>query len=96
MLARAFAAGRVSYLHVAAITDAAIPQRPYAQPKEPRTLLVIESLEGMSHNTIPLTNVMIQRMGEKTGAWTTVFSNDLTNLRYPKITEFDAVFRPSR
>jgi type 1 glutamine amidotransferase len=72
--------------------DAAIPNKPLATPKKPRKLLVIESLEGMSHNTIPLTNVMIQRMGEKTGAWTTVFSNDLSNLRYPKVKEFDAIF----
>ena len=72
--------------------DAAIPNKPIASPKRARKLLVIESLEGMSHNTIPLTNVMIQRMGEKTGAWTTVFSNDLNNLRYPKVKEFDAVF----
>jgi type 1 glutamine amidotransferase/sugar phosphate isomerase/epimerase len=72
--------------------DAAIPSKPYATPKARRTLLVIESLEGMSHNTIPHTNVMIQRMGDKTGAWTTVFSNDLTNLRYPKVKEYDAIF----
>jgi type 1 glutamine amidotransferase len=72
--------------------DAAIPNKPIATPKKARKLLVIESLEGMSHNTIPLTNVMIQRMGEKTGAWTTVFSNDLSNLRYPKVREYDAIF----
>lgn len=72
--------------------DAAIPNKPIAAPKRARKLLVIESLEGMSHNTIPLTNVMIQRMGEKTGAWTTLFSNDLTNLRYPKVKEYDAIF----
>ena len=72
--------------------DAAIPNKPIATPKKARKLLVIESLEGMSHNTIPLTNVMIQRMGEKTGAWTTVFSNDLNNLRYPKVKEYDAIF----
>jgi type 1 glutamine amidotransferase len=72
--------------------DAAIPNKPIASPKKPRKLLVIESLEGMSHNTIPHTNVMIQRMGEKTDAWTTVFSNDLNNLRYPKVKEYDAVF----
>jgi type 1 glutamine amidotransferase len=72
--------------------DAAIPTKPFATPKRPRTLLVIESLEGMSHNTIPHTNVMIRRMGEKTGAWTTVFSNDLSNLRYPKVKEYDAIF----
>jgi type 1 glutamine amidotransferase len=72
--------------------DAAIPNKPIASPKRARKLLVIESLEGMSHNTIPHTNVMIQRMGEKTGAWTTVFSNDLNNLRYPKVKEYDAIF----
>ncbi len=72
--------------------DAAISNKPFAAPKKARKLLVIESLEGMSHNTIPLTNVMIQRMGEKTGAWTTVFSNDLSNLRYPKVKEYDAIF----
>lgn len=72
--------------------DAAIPNKPYAAPRKQRKLLVIDSLEGMSHDTIGNTNVMIQRMGEKTGAWTTVFSNDLNNLRYPKIKEYDAVF----
>ena len=72
--------------------DAAIPNKPFATPRKARKLLVIESLEGMSHNTIPHTNVMIQRMGEKTGGWTTVFSNDLSNLRYPKVKEYDAIF----
>ena len=44
----------------------------------------------MSHNTIPHTNVMIERMGKITGAWKTVFNNDLNNLRYPKIKDYDA------
>jgi type 1 glutamine amidotransferase len=35
---------------------------------------------------------MIEEMGKKTGAWTTEFSNDLNNLRYPKIKEYDAIF----
>jgi type 1 glutamine amidotransferase/sugar phosphate isomerase/epimerase len=72
--------------------EAALPKQPYAKPKKARTLLVIESLHGMSHNTIPHTNVMLQRFGELTGAWKTVFSNDLTNLMYPKIKEYDAIF----
>jgi hypothetical protein len=75
----------------ASILDA-IPPKPYAAPKKARKLLVIESLEGMSHNTIPHANVMIEEMGKKTGAWTTEFSNDLNNLRYPKIKDYDAVF----
>jgi type 1 glutamine amidotransferase len=77
---------------VRAKIDTAIPKQPYAKPAKPRRLLVIESLHGMSHNTIPHTNVMLARMGEITGAWETVFSNDLANLRYPAITQFDAVF----
>ena len=72
--------------------EAAIPTRPYAKPRKPRKLLVIESLHGMSHNTIPHTNVLIERMGKITGAWETVFDNDLNNLKYPKIKEYDAVF----
>jgi type 1 glutamine amidotransferase len=53
---------------------------------------VIESLQGMSHNTIPHTNVMLERMGAITGAWETEFSNDLNNLKYPKIKQYDGVF----
>jgi type 1 glutamine amidotransferase/sugar phosphate isomerase/epimerase len=71
---------------------AAIPPKPAATPTKARNLLVMESLEGMSHSTIPHANVMIEEMGRKTGAWRTVFSNDLNNLRYPKIKEYDAVF----
>ena len=72
--------------------DAAIPRQAYATPKKRRKLLVIESLHGMSHNTIPHTNVMVERMGKITGAWETEFSNDLDNLKYPKIKEYDGVF----
>ncbi|MET0214848.1 MAG: ThuA domain-containing protein [Vicinamibacterales bacterium] len=71
---------------------ASIPARAYAAAKKPRRLLVVESLHGMSHDTIPHANVMLEEMGRKTGAWTTVFSNDLNNLKYPAIAEYDAVF----
>jgi quinoprotein glucose dehydrogenase len=71
---------------------AAIPRQPYAKPKKRRKLLVIESLHGMSHNTIPHTNVMIEQMGKITGAWEAEFNNDLDNLKYPKIKEYDGVF----
>ncbi len=71
---------------------AAVPPKPYATPKKPRKLLVIESLQGMSHDTIPHANVMLDEMGRITGAWTTVFDNDLDNLKYPKIKEYDGIF----
>jgi type 1 glutamine amidotransferase len=72
--------------------EAAIPRQAYATPRKKRKLLAIESLHGMSHNTIPHTNVMLQRMGQITGAWETEFSNDLNNLKYPKIKDYDGVF----
>ena len=72
--------------------EAAIPKQAYAKPRKPRKLLVIESLHGMSHNTIPHTNLMLERMGKITGAWDTVFDNNVENLRYPKVKEYDAVF----
>jgi sugar phosphate isomerase/epimerase len=71
---------------------AAIPKQAYAAPKKRRKLLVIESLHGMSHNTIPHTNVMLEEMGRVTGAWQAEFNNDLDNLKYPKIKEYDGVF----
>ncbi len=46
---------------------AAIPKQAYAAPKKRRKLLVIESLHGMSHNTIPHTNVMIAGDGQHHG-----------------------------
>jgi uncharacterized protein len=72
--------------------EAALPRQPFATPKRARTLLVIESLHGMSHDTIPHTNVMLDRFGATTGAWRTVFSNDLTNLLPGKIETYDAIF----
>jgi type 1 glutamine amidotransferase/sugar phosphate isomerase/epimerase len=71
--------------------EAAIPRQAYATPKR-RKLLVVESLHGMSHNTIPHTNVMLEQMGKITGAWETEFNNDLENLKYPKIKDYDGVF----
>ena len=44
------------------------------------------------HGSIPAANMAIRLWAEKTKAYTPVFDNDLANLKYPKIKEFDAVF----
>ena len=46
----------------------------------------------MSHDTIPHANVMLEEMGKITGAWTTEFNNDLNNLKYPKVKDYDGIF----
>jgi type 1 glutamine amidotransferase len=71
---------------------AAIPAKAYGTPKNPRKLLVIESLQGMSHDTIPHANIMLEEMGTITGAWRVELNNDLNNLKYPKIKEYDGIF----
>lgn len=72
--------------------EAALPRQAFAKPTKARTLLVIESLHGMSHNTIPHTNVMLDRFGLTTGAWKAEFNNDLTNLLPANIGKYDAIF----
>jgi type 1 glutamine amidotransferase/sugar phosphate isomerase/epimerase len=78
---------------VKAKIDAAIPRTAYAKPKKPRKLLVIDAcVANMSHNTIPHFNLAIELMAKYTKAFEAVFSNDLENLRWPKIKEFDAIY----
>jgi type 1 glutamine amidotransferase len=74
--------------------EAALPKQAQAQPKKPRKLLVIDLCPagGYYHTTIAYGNLAIQLLGKNTGAYEPVFSNDLNNLKYPKIKQFDAVF----
>jgi type 1 glutamine amidotransferase len=44
------------------------------------------------HRTIPNENFALETMGKTTGAYEAVFNNDLDNLKYDKIRQFDAVF----
>jgi type 1 glutamine amidotransferase len=74
--------------------DAAVPRQAIVKPSKPRKLLVVDLCPagGYYHETIAYANLMLQLMAKYTGAFEPVFSNDLNNLKYPKIKEFDAVF----
>jgi type 1 glutamine amidotransferase len=72
--------------------DAAAPRQAIAKPKKPRKLLVTDLQMYSGHSTIPHGNLMLELMAKYTGAFEPLFSNDLNNLKYPKIKEFDAVF----
>ena len=72
--------------------DAAAPRQALAKPKKPRKLLVVDLQMYSGHGTIPHGNLLLELMGKYTGAFEPTFSNDLNNLKYPKIKEFDAVF----
>jgi type 1 glutamine amidotransferase len=72
---------------------AAVPPEAPAKPKKARKLLVLDlNVAYPGHGSIPAANIAIQLWGEKTGAFEAVLSNDLDNLKYPRIKEFDAVF----
>jgi type 1 glutamine amidotransferase/sugar phosphate isomerase/epimerase len=74
--------------------DAAIPRQAQVKPKKARRLLVMDlALNGsFYHGSAPLGNLSLELMAEYTGAFTPVFSNDLDNLKFPKIKQYDGVF----
>jgi type 1 glutamine amidotransferase len=74
--------------------DAAIPRQPLAKPRQARKLLIIDVCPagGFYHNTVAHGNLMLQLIAKYTGAYEAVFDNNLENLRYPHIKQYDAVF----
>jgi type 1 glutamine amidotransferase len=72
---------------------AAVPAESAVKPKKPRKLLVLDlQVAYGGHSSIPAANLALELWGRKTGAFTPEFSNDLDNLKYPKIKEYDAIF----
>ncbi len=74
--------------------DAAVPRQALVKPKKPRKLLVLDLCVngGYYHASIPDGNLALELIGKYTGAYEPTFSNDLDNLKYPKIRQYDAVF----
>lgn len=72
--------------------EAAVPHQPPAKPKKARKLLVVDLQMYSGHSSIPHGNYMLELMAKYTGAFTPTFSNDLSNLKYPKIAQYDAVY----
>jgi type 1 glutamine amidotransferase len=73
--------------------EAAVPKTAPAQPKKPRKLLVVDLQAAYGgHGSLPYANTAIQAMGKQTGAYEPVFNNDLANLQYDKLRQYDALF----
>jgi hypothetical protein len=75
------------------IRDAS-PLKALVAPKKARKLLIIDLCPqgGFYHRTIPYANLALEYMAKNTGAFEAVFNNDLDNLKYPKIKDYDAIF----
>ena len=74
--------------------DAAVPRQALAKPKQARKLLIIDVCPagGFYHNTVAHGNLMLQLIAKYTGAYEPIFDNNLENLKYPRIRQYDAVF----
>ncbi len=69
---------------------AAIPQRA-AKPLHPRRLLVFFRTEGYVHDSIPFGNEALKEMGEKTGAYTADFSDDMAVFTPENLKQYDGI-----
>jgi len=76
--------------------EKALPAKAPAKPGKPRKLLVVtlnvrDGVPRTGHPSIPHGNYALQLMGQKTGAYEAVFSNDVEMFRPRNLEKFDAV-----
>jgi len=69
----------------------AMPTKAVVEPNKPRKLLVFNLCQGFVHSCIPYWDKVLEIMGEKTGAFSVEFSNDLNIFKPESLKRFDAV-----
>ncbi|MFU8847172.1 MAG: ThuA domain-containing protein [Opitutales bacterium] len=67
------------------------PKAPVVPPKEPRKVLVFSLVTGFVHWCIPHSEAVIEILGNESGAYETVASEDIEIFRPERLREFDAV-----
>lgn len=70
---------------------AALPDKPLTRPIRERKILVFSKCNGFVHSSVPLVKRAIKLMGEKTGAFDTVFSEEITDFNAKNLEQFDAI-----
>ena len=71
--------------------EAALPERAAVQPAKDRRVLVFSATQKFRHKSVSLGKIALQRLGEKTGAYTAVVSDDPANFEAAALRQFDAV-----
>ncbi len=69
----------------------AMPQRATVKVTSPRKLLVFWRCEGFFHTSIPVVNKALEIMGQKTGAFDVVITDDYSVFTAENLKQFDAV-----
>jgi type 1 glutamine amidotransferase len=72
--------------------DKALPAKAPAEPKQRRKILIFSRTAGFRHGSIPTGIKAITMMGEKTGAYLAVATEDEAMFEPEKLKAFDAVF----
>lgn len=67
------------------------PKTALVEPKEPRKVLIFSLATGYVHWCIPHTEAVIEILGEESGAYESVASQDIEIFRPERLKEFDAV-----
>jgi type 1 glutamine amidotransferase len=73
----------------------ALPDKAPATPKQPRKLLIYTKATGFVHSSIPVGAKAFELMGRKTGAFTTVISDDPEAFDPANLKQFDAILMMS-
>jgi uncharacterized protein len=73
----------------------ALPDSAPAKPARPRRVLVLAKAAGFVHASIPLAARMIEALGQKTGAWTTVITYNVADINEENLQLYDAIFLAS-
>ncbi|MCK4376253.1 MAG: ThuA domain-containing protein [Candidatus Brocadiae bacterium] len=76
--------------------EAAVPEQAAAVPERVRTLLVVtlnvrDGKVGRGHQAIGYANLALELMGRRTGAYETVFSNEVSIFGPERLEQFDAI-----
>ncbi len=71
--------------------EPALPKKAFAKPKQKRKLLVFSVTNGFRHGSIASGKTAMTLLGEKTGAFEAMVSDDLANFETDKINQFDAI-----
>src|SRR5262245_31661179 len=71
---------------------AALPESAPAKPKEKRKILIYSKTLGFRHGSIAIGAKAIAMMGDKTGAYTALHTEDESFFEPEKLKAFDAVF----
>ena len=69
----------------------AMPEKARVQPEKPRKLLVNTTVKGFPHSAIPYAAKAFEIMGEMTGAFDAVVSDDIAMFEPDNLKQFDAV-----